>query len=106
MPLRNPFRVKLLQQSFDSAVQMFKDRHPNLFAVTGEPHRLNGVASPFWQGYFGEPGQLIQAGTISHAVFRAGQACRREFQTELPHDGRFIPIGAEKHYPPTSSSAT
>lgn len=101
MAIRNPFKDKYLQATFDSAIQMFEARHRDLFSSKGQPHRLNGYASPFWRGYFGEPQALVVKGTPGYAMFRAGQACKREFGIEFQQDGKFIPIGAERHYPPT-----
>lgn len=98
MTIRNPFKDKTLHDAFDGAVQGFETRHGTLFAADGQPHRLNGYASPFWRGYYGEVG-MVAKGTLSHAMFRAGQACRREFNVQFKQDGKTIPLGAERHYP-------
>lgn len=99
MAIHNPFKNKLLIDAFDGAVKGFETRHRTLFTSDGQPNRLNGYASPFWRGYYGEVAAMVPKGTLSHAMFRAGQACRREFDVKFEHDGKFVPIGAERHYP-------
>lgn len=99
MTIRNPFSQPVLKRTFDVAVDMFKTRHRDLFSTSGQPHRLNGYASPFWQGYFKEPGLLVIKGSQGQAMFRAGQACQKAFDVKFQHDGKFVPIGAERHYP-------
>lgn len=98
MAIRNPFKDKTLQKAFDGAVKGFEIRHKTLFASNGQPHRLNGYASPFWRGYYGEV-MMVAKGTQAHAMYRAGQACRREFNVQFDQDGKSIPLGAEQHYP-------
>ncbi len=72
--VKNPFKSKFMRQNFEEAVQQYKVRHRNFFNVHGQPHRMNGFASSFWRGYFGEPMIGIPESTPAHAYFRAGQA--------------------------------
>lgn len=100
MTIRNPFSQPVLKRTFDVAVDMFKTRHRDLFSATRQPHRLNGYASSFWQGYFKEPGLLVIKGSQGQAMFRAGQACRKAFDdVEFEHDGKSISIGPKRHHP-------
>ncbi len=72
--MRNPFRSKFMRQSFEGGVKMYELRHRTYFNLAGQPHRMNGFASPFWRGFFGEPDTCIPHDSASYALFRAGQA--------------------------------
>ncbi len=86
--IRNPFRDAYKAQNFLAAVWMFKQRHRNLFNLEGQPHRLSGLASPFWRGYFGEVPALIPRDSLAWTYYRAGQACRREYNLTFAYTGR------------------
>jgi len=96
--IRNPFKTKLLADAFEGAVKGFETRHKTLFASDGQPNRLNGYGSAFWRGYYGEVGMVVK-GTLAHAMFRAGEACRRAFNVEFTRNGMTTPLGSERHYP-------
>lgn len=97
--IRNPFKDERLKKTFDGLIMLFQTRHKDLFSSDGQPHRLNGFASPFWRGYFGEvPGMVIK-GTPAQASYRAGQACRKAFDVQFERNGMTIHIDSAHHYP-------
>ncbi len=86
--MRNPFKTKFMRGNFEDAVKQYELRHRNFFGPGGQPHRMNGVASPFWRGFFGEPMTIIPTGTTAHAYYRAGQALGNEESRKLwKYDG-------------------
>lgn len=98
MTIRNPFKQDELIRTFDTAVQLFSTRHSNLFTAGGQPHRSNGVASPFWQGYFDEPVTTIPKGTLAFAYYRAGQACHKEYMLSFANDGKLFPLSGQSNH--------
>ncbi|MFN9473240.1 hypothetical protein [Acidovorax sp.] len=86
--IKNPFRSKFMRENFEEAVQQYRLRHRNFFNTHGQPHRMNGFASSFWRGYFGEPMIGIPESTPAHAYYRAGQALGNETsRTRWTYDG-------------------
>ena len=85
--MSNKFRNQLMRQQYDSAVQMFKTKHRNLFWNEDRrgANRISygsSIAESFWKGFddleIGR-GYTDKASreTLGYAYYRAGQDCAK-----------------------------
>lgn len=73
--MANPFRDPVMRRAYASALAHHTIQHRTLF-YEGQPHRLNGIAGPFWRGYHGEQAEQWDAAfrrTIAYAYWSAGR---------------------------------
>lgn len=78
IPIRNPFRNRTRNTIFETAVQCYRTRHPDLFRSDGRrASDASAQAMNFWRGYDGTTPERWRGDsreTNSYAFYRAGRA--------------------------------
>lgn len=69
-----------MKHSYDSAVEMFNLKHPNLFYSDGSRSKGNSISYFFWMGFDHKKGERINVAknTLGYAYFRAGEDCNKK----------------------------